>query len=91
MFSYDHITDIDYGSGTEYFFDSSLSWLFRKKGIGSFEDNYEVENALVKARVIQRRQCDSESCAFVANFKTKKAAHNFIDRLNKWVEERVRE
>ena len=48
-------------------------------------DNHNVQDALIKAKVIRGGQPDSESCALVINFTSKKAGEAFIDRLNAYL------
>lgn len=51
------------------------------------ESNYDVEAKLRKAHVIRKdNQTDTESCALVVNFSSKKAGAAFVDRLNKYLE-----
>lgn len=53
------------------------------------DDNYDVTRLLKKEHVVRKgTQCDPESCSVYFNFKTKKSAHSFIDRLNKFLRKR---
>ena len=50
-------------------------------------DNYEVENKLRQAKVINaKNQTDTESCALVVNFSNKKSAEAFGERLQAYIE-----
>lgn len=53
------------------------------------DSNYEVEDLLRKAKVLDRRnQTDTESCALVVNFSSEKSGQKFIDRLNAFLVKR---
>lgn len=50
---------------------------------GNCDSNYEVEDMLRKHKVIrQANKTDTESCALVVNFSSRRTAENFIKRLN---------
>jgi hypothetical protein len=51
-----------------------------------YDANYEIEDALIKAGVINDTcEPDSEMCALVVNFKNKRDGVAFIGRLNKYL------
>jgi hypothetical protein len=51
------------------------------------EDNHEVADKLIKAKVIRGHE-DSESCQLFVNFRTRKSGEGFIRRLNKYLDEK---
>lgn len=52
------------------------------------QDNYDVEKVLRDAKVIRPpNRTDTELCALVVIFKTQKEGHDFIDRLNRFLED----
>jgi len=79
----------DFGDGT-VFFSCCLSWHFREElKLGSeYQDNYEVEDRLIKAGVVRADQCDSESCEFVAYFDSREEGEQFISRLNQYIQDK---
>ena len=77
FFSYGRITQCD-----DYFFFTGA--MCSVPGLQHCEDNHEVTEVLKKARVI-RTTTDPEMCATWVYFKSLKAAHNFIDRLNEYI------
>lgn len=46
------------------------------------DSNYDVEQRLVSAGVVDADDCDSESCALVVRFSGRTGALQFISRLN---------
>lgn len=53
------------------------------------QSNHDVETLLTKARVIGiDDKSDTESEEFVIRFRDRKAAHDFIDRLNDYIEKK---
>lgn len=84
-FSYDSIYDMEYDDRTKYFFSCSMVSTCPKH-FGHLDSNYEVERILRMHRVIRaNNNTDSETCALVLYFSSKKAGQNFIDRLNKFL------
>ena len=54
------------------------------------DDNHEVEAVLRRQKVVRKNnRTDSESCEFVINFSTEKAAVAFIERLNDYLKLRA--
>jgi len=75
-----------YKSGSNYVFDcamiSSCQPIF-----DNCNSNYDVERVLRKARVIRDQdRTDTETCALVVLFKTRKAGQGFITRLNHYLQ-----
>lgn len=85
---YSWIGEMDLDGRHHFWFEAAMVSTFP----GIFDhcgDNYEVEDVLRKAGVIHKKnQTDTESCALVINFKSRKSAEKFIERLNKWLDEK---
>ena len=83
QFSY---SDINHLSGeSHHWFDCSMI----STCAPAFDDcdsNHDVEDILKRAKVIHPKNLtDSESCALVIEFKSKKSGEKFIDRLNTYL------
>lgn len=73
-----------------WWFECSLSFVFRQRGIMDVEDNYEVEERLRRAGVIKHNNLTAtETCAMVVCFSSRVAARNFIGRLNEYIQTKV--
>ncbi len=85
MFYHTSIHELEPGS---YYFDCAMITAC-KPVFDRCSDNYEVEDVLRKAKVIlPQNQTDTESCALVLNFSSRKAGEAFIDRLNRYLEQK---
>ena len=81
MYSDNNLNKLD--SGTDpWWFEADLRLVFEK-----FDANFDIERLLEGAGVIGPDDVpDSETCAFVCNFKTKEQGNRFIGRLNNFIE-----
>jgi hypothetical protein len=53
------------------------------------DSNYEVEDELRKAKVLRKNnRTDTEMCSLVVLFSSESAGNNFIDRLNKYLDDK---
>lgn len=78
------LDDIPYNRRKWYFTGAMISTL--SPLIDHLYDNHDFERLLRKHKVLHKNSfTDTESCQFWAYFSSEKAAHNFIDRLNKFL------
>jgi hypothetical protein len=74
------LNKLDFGTHP-WFFTNDLRYTFT-----DFERNVDIEKLLEKVGVlVEPDQADSETSAFVCNFKTKARAVAFLSRLNKFI------
>ena len=82
-FNSNHLNKLDFGTHP-WWFECDLRHIF--EDIDHFETNVDIERLLVSANAVpEDTQLDSETSAFVCNFRTKQQGNAFITRLNKFI------
>jgi hypothetical protein len=83
VFNSNHLNKLDFGTHP-WWFECDLRHTF--EDIDHFERNVDIERLLVASNVVpEDAQPDSETSAFVCNFRTREQGNDFINRLNKFI------